>query len=78
MYLNYKYSIKCFIMARADIFVALVAQWLQSGGCGFEPRQGRDVVFRGKGTLHELSSLHPDGNGYLAIDSERYCQCVSV
>ena len=48
----------------------------QSEGCGFESRQGPDVVFLGKGTLHEFSSLHPGGNGYPAIDSERSCQSV--
>ena len=50
----------------------------QSEGCGFEPRQGPDVVFLGKGTLHEFSSLHPGGNGYPAIDSEGSCKYVSV
>ena len=50
----------------------------QSDGCGFDPRQGPNVVFLGKGTLHEFSSLHPGGNGYPAIDSGRSCQFVRV
>ena len=45
----------------------------QPEGRGFEPRRGPDVVSLGKGTLHEFSSLHPGGNGYPAIDSERSC-----
>ena len=49
----------------------------QPEGRGFDSPLGPDVVSLGKGTLHEFSSLHPGGNGYPAIDSERSCQFVS-
>ena len=68
--------IKCNISGVGGLVVRLLD--LQSGGCGFEPRQGPDVVFLGKGTLHQFSSLHPGGNGYPAIDSGRSCQYVSI
>ena len=54
----------------------------QSRGREFEscPRQGRRCVL-GKGTLHEFphsTQVMQVQNGYLAIDSERYCQNASV
>ena len=51
----------------------------QSRGCEFEswPWQGRRCVL-GKGTLHEFPHSTQVLKGYLAIDSERSCQYVSV
>ena len=50
----------------------------QSEACGFESRQGADAVFLGERHFTQISSLHPGGNGYPAIDSGGSCQFVRV